>query len=204
MSLDGRCENNHKMEVEDKNIDDNNVVIVLDSSEDEGLEINCAPIKEEDVVKVEYDLAVGTHPVGYLNIPIYSKTNPSLREIFNICLLRQDDEIICKQRPFGIKSKSTFIVNQRAIHLNHPFDLDADDSISSSKKTEFVRFYEVSIKDGDLEISSEVIPRKTNAGIVVGGTYRERNEAEWLKREANVNNLYALIRRRAVDKTLKT
>ena len=78
-----QCENNYKMEIEDTNVDDNIVVIVLESSEDE-VDIYSAPNnpnKEEDF-KVEYGVEVSEHPIGYLNsnksIPIYSKTNPSL------------------------------------------------------------------------------------------------------------------------------
>ena len=114
------------------------------------------------------------------NIPVYSKKNLKLMVIFRIFLLKPaNDPVVCKQRPFGVKTTSTFIVDQASSNTKHPYDFDADDSMGAAKKRECVRFCKVERDKGNdnIILSSEITPKYNIAGDVVGGTYKSRNHS---------------------------
>lgn len=68
-------------------------------------------------------------------------------------------------------------------------------------KKEQTRF-EVTVNDeGQLFISSEVSVNTNNKGIVVGGTCNVRDgQLNWVRRTADKEHLYAVVRKRAVHK----
>ena len=67
-----------------------------------------------------------------------------------------------------------------------------------------MRFYQASINDGELSLSTEVRVIKNKKGIIIGGTYKRRENGKWKSTTADVSKFYAVIRKRAVHKeTLK-
>lgn len=87
--------------------------------------------------------------------------------IFRICLSkRTNNPVVCKHRPFGVKTTSTFIVDQASSNTKHPYDFDADDSMGAAKKREYVRFYKVERDkgNGNMILSSEITPKYNSAG----------------------------------------
>lgn len=118
--------------------------------------------------------------------PKYSsikQENPTLMVIFRICLSkRTNNPVACKHRPFGVKTTSTFIVDQASSNTKHPYDFDADDSMGAAKKRKYVRFYKVERDKGNdnMTLSSEITPKYNSAGVVVGGTYKSRNHSTWV------------------------
>ena len=99
--------------------------------------------------------------------------------IFRVCLSkRANDPAVCKQRPFGVKTRSTFIVDQASSNTKHPDDFDADDSMGAAKKREYVRFYKLERSKGnDNMLSSKITPKYNSAGDIVGGTYKFNNHS---------------------------
>ncbi len=132
------------------------------------------------------------------NLPVYSRKNPDIEEIFRICLL--DDvsaEKYVKEKPLRIKTTSTFVVKQDLINLKHPYDLEADDTPGAFKKHDQVRFYEAKqTEDGLLLMSTEVHVTKNRNGQVIGGTYNQRTNKGWKAVATSMDNLFALIRKR--------
>ena len=139
-------------------------------------------------------------------LPIYSQRNPNLDEIFQVCLKDnvQSDRYV-SHKPVRVKDTATFVVNQTRANVKNPKDLDADDTPGTYNKKEQTRFYQVDENDdGEMEISCEVHVSKNAKGNVVSGTYRERVGNEWRSRCADIEKVYAVIRKRAVHKaTLK-
>ena len=139
-------------------------------------------------------------------LPIYSKRNPNINEIFHICLKSNvPSDRYATQKPVRVKDTATFVVNQTGANVKNPKDLDADDTPEAYSKKEQTRFYQVEENDdGEIEISCEVHVTKNMQGNVVSGTYRERVGKEWHSRCADMKKVYAVIRKRAVHKaTLK-
>ena len=135
-------------------------------------------------------------------LPIYSKRCPNLQEIFIVCLKKDvPEERYVTQKPVRVKDTLTFVVNQTRADVKHPKDLDADDTPGVYTKKEQTRFYQVERnKEGDIEISCQVQVTKDGKGNVVSGTYRERGGKKWLNRIADIEKVYAVIRKRAVHK----
>ena len=160
-------------------------------------------VYEEEILKYEPLKHFRDKP----DMPIYSSSNPKLNELFGLCFFGKNiSEILCQQRPYHVRENSTFILNQEKIHIAHPYDLDADDSIGPSIKKEYVRFYEVTKREEDsaITISKEIKTEKSNTGDVIGGLVNVRDGSNsWYFRQASVDKIYAVIRRRAEDKMWK-
>ena len=158
----------------------------------------------------EFDSSCSLPPLSlYRNdpkLPIYSQRNPNLDEIFQICLKNNvPSDRYVSHKPVRVKDTATFVVNQTRANVKNPKDLDADDTPGAYSKKEQTRFYQVEENDdGEMEISCEVHVTKNAKGNVVSGTYRERVGNEWRSRCADIEKVYAVIRKRAVHKaTLK-
>ena len=126
--------------------------------------------------------------------------------IFRICLLKPaNDPVVCKQRPFGVKTTITFIVDQASSNTKHPYDFDADDSMGAAKKKGIRKILQVERDKGNDNIisSSEITPKYNSAGGVVGGTYQSRNHSTWVTNICSSKSVYALILQRAEDKRLQ-
>ena len=143
---------------------------------------------------------------GNKNFPIYSKNKLlKISNIFKICLQRNvRPKQMVKKRPVRVTNAATFVLNQKEISLQHPFDLEADDVAGSYLKKEQSRYYEVTDDDNDVAISSTVHVLKDADGKVIKGTINERvatkRSMKWVKRNADLNCVYAVIRKRAVHK----
>ena len=130
-------------------------------------------------------------------LPIASRDNADLKEIFQICTGNVNENLICKKRPCRVGETTTFIINQNATKVVHPFDLETDDLGVKMTLTENVRFYEYEIIDDSSNVSHEVTVRKDEKGRVINGTYKERQGKVWCKLEAMPKKHYAVVRRRA-------
>ena len=60
-------------------------------------------------------------------LPIASRDNQELKEIFQICTGNVNENLICKKRPYRVRETATFIINQNTTKVVHPFDLETDD-----------------------------------------------------------------------------
>ena len=108
------------------------------------------------------------------------------------------DKIICQKRPYRVKESGTFILHQKITGISHPFDLDSDDNGLRMNKSENARFYEINNFEKDtLKVSHEVSVIKDINGIIVGGTYNERNRKSWEIVRDNISKIYVVTRRRA-------
>ena len=115
-----------------------------------------------------------------------------------ICSGRVSDKIICQKRPYRVKESGTFILHQKITGISHPFDLDSDDNGLRMNKSENARFYEINnFEKNTLKVSHEVSVIKDINGIIVGGTYNERNRKSWETVRADISKIYVVIRRRA-------
>ena len=56
-------------------------------------------------------------------LPIASRDNADLKEIFQICTGNVNENLICKKRPYRVGETTTVIINQNATKVVHPFDL---------------------------------------------------------------------------------
>ena len=139
---------------------------------------------------------------GNKNLPLYSRESPSISEIFSVCMFGTDATRIAKQKPLRIRENGTFVVHQKNIQLKHPYDLDADDTPGAFTKKDSVRFYEVKInkEDRTLALSSEVHVTRDDEGRVLSGSYNKRVQTTWKARPADLSQVYAVFRRRAVHK----
>ena len=140
-----------------------------------------------------------------INYPIFARDNLNLKEIFNVTLKPNDVplEKVCKKAPNSVRETATFIVNQRKCKLRHPYDLEADDTLGAMTKKEAVRFYRVSRNEFDeLKISNEAVVRKLG-GKVIEASINERDGAKWVKHVVGTVALYAVVRRRAVNKSIR-
>ena len=130
-------------------------------------------------------------------LPLASRDNPDLKEIFQICAGNVNENLICKKRPYRVRETATFIINQNTTKVVHHFDLQTDDLGVKMALTENVRFYEYEIIDNSPNLSHEVTVRKEEQGRVINGTYKERHGKIWCEVEAMPEKLYAVFRRRA-------
>ena len=111
------------------------------------------------------------------------------------------DDRVAKAEPLRITSTGTFVVKQNVVNIKHPYDLEADDLPGTFLKKEQTRFYEVQEADGSFDISCHIHVSKDATGQVIGGTFNERiGTTKWVIRQANLRNVYAVIRKRAVHK----
>ena len=77
-------------------------------------------------------------------MPIVSFTNLELKDIFKICVGRVSDNLICKKGPYRVKNSASFVLNQEKTNIEHILDVDSDDLKLKMRKSENVRFYELS------------------------------------------------------------
>lgn len=142
---------------------------------------------------------------GNHKLPIFSRESPNSREIFQVCLFGLDPSKAVQQKPLRIKETASFAVDQAAIHLQHPFDLDADDTPGSFTKKDFVRFYEVTAYPNEktFVMSSEAHVVRDTKGRVMSATTNKRSSTGWVSQQANISKLYALFRCRAVHNKTK-
>ena len=113
-----------------------------------------------------------------------------------ICNGRVSVKTICQKRPYRVKESGTFILHQKITGISHPFDLDSDDNGLLMNKSENARFYEINnFEKGTLNVSHEVTVIKDRNGIIVGGTYNERNRKGWETVRAYISKIYVVIRR---------
>ena len=106
------------------------------------------------------------------------------------------DKIICQKRPYRVKESGTFILHQKITGISHPFDLDSDDNGLRMNKSENARFYEINnFEKNTLKVSHEVSVIKDINGIIVGGTYNERNRKSWEIVRDNISKIYVVTRR---------
>ena len=97
-----------------------------------------------------------------------------------------------------MKENATLIIDQTACAVNHPNGLDADNIGGAFRKNDKSRFYEIKKQDdGKLSISSEAHPTRDVNEKVTGHIINKRTEKTWEKSAAKVDNLYAVIRKRA-------
>ena len=61
-----------------------------------------------------------------------------------------------KKRPVRVTNAATFVLNQKEVSLQHPFDLETDDVAGSYLKKEQTQYYEVTDDDNGVAISSTV------------------------------------------------
>ena len=132
------------------------------------------------------------------HIPIATIKNPDLKDIILICSGRVSDKITCQKRPYRVKESGTFILHQKITGISHLFDLDSDDNGLRMNKSENARFYETNnFEKGTLKVSHEISVIKDINGIIVSGTYNERNRKSWETVMADISKIYVVIRRRA-------
>ena len=99
---------------------------------------------------------------------------------------------------YRVKESGTFILHQKILDISHLFDLDSDDNGLRMNKSENARFYEINnFEKVTLKISHEVSVIKDINGIIVGGTYNERNRKRWETVRVDISKIYVVIRRRA-------
>ena len=144
-----------------------------------------------------------TGPVNYFkddqHIPIATIKNLDLKDVILICSGRVSDKIICQKRHYRVKKSETFILHQKITGISHPFDLDSDDNGLRMNKSENARFYEINnFAKGTLKVSHEISVIKDINGIIVGGTYNDRNRKSWETVRADISKIYVVIRRRAL------
>ena len=140
---------------------------------------------------------------GNIKLPILHRKSPDIQEIVKICMFGPGEGKLALQKPLRVKETATFVVNQETIGLKHPYDLDADDIAGAFLKKDSVRFYEIIDDNEDpetLEMSSEVHVTRDSEGKVVSGSYNGRSNKGWKAKTADIKNVYAIIRRRAVHK----
>ena len=114
-----------------------------------------------------------------------------------MCSGRVSDKIIGQKRPYLVKESRTFILHQKITGIFYPFDLDSDDNGLLMNKSENARFYEINNFEKDtLKLSHEVSAIKDINGIIVGGTYNERNRKSWEIVRDSISKIYVVIRRR--------
>ena len=180
---------NEENEIGTENNSSNPDILISDGEEDADNE----EFEENILEKLEYYK-------GNKNFPIYSKNKLlNISDIFKICLQRNvPPEQMVKKRPVRVTNAATFVLNQKEISLQHPFDLEADDVAGSYLKKEQTRYYEVTDDDNGVAISSTVHVLKDADGKVIKGTINERvgtkRSMKWVKRNADLNCVYAVIR----------
>ena len=114
-----------------------------------------------------------------------------------MCSGRVSDKIIGQKRPYLVKESRPFILHQKITGIFYPFDLDSDDNGLLMNKSENARFYEINNFEKDtLKLSHEVSAIKDINGIIVGGTYNERNRKSWEIVRDSISKIYVVIRRR--------
>ena len=92
--------------------------------------------------------------------------------------------------------RATFVLDQNEAKIRHPYDLDSDDIPGIFEKHDQVRFYEAGWnKKNELHVSSQVHPIKGNDGQVIDGNYKQRCKNGWMNVAADMDNVYAVIRR---------
>lgn len=57
-------------------------------------------------------------------IPIASRSNPELKDIFQICTGNLNMKLVCRKRPYRVRETSMFIIHQKITNVLHPFDLE--------------------------------------------------------------------------------
>ena len=133
-----------------------------------------------------------------MNIPIVTIKNPDLKDIILICSGRVSDKIVCQKRPCRVTESGIFILHQKITGISHPFGLGSDDSGLRMNKSENARFSEINnFEIGTLKVSHKVSVIKDINGIMVGGTYNERNRKSRETFRADISKIYVAIRRRA-------
>ena len=133
---------NEENEIGTEKVSSNPGILISDGEEDGDNE----EFEENILEKLEYYK-------GNKNFPIYSKNKLlNISNIFKICLGRNvPPERIVKKRPVRITNAATFVLNQKEMSLEHPFDLEADDVAGSYLKKEQTRYYEVTDKDNGID-----------------------------------------------------
>ena len=142
---------------------------------------------------------------GNHKLPILNRESPNIKGIFQICLFGRDPSKAVKQKSPRIKETATFAVDQTAIRLQHPYDLDADDTAGSFTKKDSVRFYGVTVSEDDnaFDMTTEAHVVKDSHGRIVSATTKTRTSRGWASQHVNISNLYAVFRRRAAHNQTK-
>ena len=142
---------------------------------------------------------------GNHKLPILNRESPNIKYIFQISLFGPDPSKAVKQKPLRIKETATFAVDQTAIRLQYPYDLDADDTAGSFTKKDSVRFYGVTISEDDntFDMTTEAHVVKDSHGRIVSATTKTRTSRGWASQHENISNLYAVFRRRAFHNQTK-
>lgn len=137
-------------------------------------------------------------------MPIYSRGTVNIKDIMSICVNKAiSNTLICSKRPLRVKETASFVISQEKCQIKHPFDVQTDNIGGVFKRSDLVRFYECHLNsDGTCKVSSEVHVKKEN-GKVVKGEINTKLHGKWQKRDADLNNVYAVIRKRGDHQSSK-
>ena len=106
--------------------------------------------------------------------------------------------MIYEKHPFRVKENTVFILDQNACHICDPFDLQADDIAGSFKQSGKWRFYEFTRNDDGVLLSTEddVVKERNK---VIGGIANTGIDGKWCKWGAELEHLFAIVRKRSED-----
>ena len=104
--------------------------------------------------------------------------------------------MIYEKHPLRIKENTAFILNQNACHICDPFDPQSDNIAGSFKRSDKWRFYEFNRNDDDVILSTEddLVEEKSK---VSGGIANTGIAGKWCKRGAELEQLFAIVRKRS-------
>ena len=102
-----------------------------------------------------------------------------------------------------MNENAIFIIHQDHCNVKHPFNLQANNIGGTFTRKDQVRFYEAVRNDSEkISLWLEVDVEKVN-GKVICGKISSKVSGKWEQREVNLNNVYAVVRKRAEYKKSK-
>ena len=106
--------------------------------------------------------------------------------------------MIYEKHPLRVKENTVFILDQNACHICDPFDLKADNIAGSFKRSDMWRFYEFTRNDDGVLLSTkdDLVKERSK---VSGGITNTGIAGKWCKRGAELEHLFAIVRKRSED-----
>ena len=102
-----------------------------------------------------------------------------------------------------MNENAIFIIHQDHCNVKHPFNLQANNIGGTFTRKDQVRFYEAVRNDIEkISLFLEVHVEKVN-GKGICGKINSKVSGRWEQREANLNNVYVVVRKRAEHKMSK-
>ena len=130
-------------------------------------------------------------------MPIYLRKHPGMKETFNACTVSVNVWMICQKLILRVKENTAFILDQNTCRILHPFDFQVGNLGGSFKRCDKVKIYKCPRNDDGLLLSTEAhVSKERNDMIVIGGIVNCQIAGKWCERDAELESLFVLARKR--------